>query len=330
LVDLTSGADFRQTGDVSAGNLVSVNPGAYRLRLTLPDGTPTKDDTPSKSALERMIVAVAGWQTQIFILRQDQAGERRADLAGGAVVMAREGRGPQRMFDPAGKGERVAVLARYALVQHRPVADAVYQELAVLKFDDPILGLLAAHLLLRDKPDQRDFLNEVMTNLREMLGPDHPDVLALNLRALAAAVPADTVLQTPPMLRASWDIATGASVARPQLIPDEALFNSVQSGIEPSLPWLTWHDSAEPDKSSSFKYRLEALKGFLDGKSAASRSVMRGSASVIPEVSINRGIATNAIIADNVKVELTRSLGVSGSRLEDMLGSVRDITLKNG
>jgi hypothetical protein len=351
LVDLTEGADFRQTGDVSAGNLVSVNPGAYRLRLTLADAK------APKPMFERMIVAVAGWQTQIFMFRQDQDGERRADLAGGAVVMARENRAPERMFDPAGKGERVAVLARYALVQRRPVADAVYQELFDLKFDDPVLGLLAAHLLLRDKPDQRDFLDEVMTNLRKMLGPDHPDVLALDLRALAT-VPADTVLRTLPMLRASWDIVTAASVARPELIPDGDLFNSVQSAIEPSLPWLTWqvHDGAELAESSSFgfqlpEYRLEALKAFLvaHGKSAASRSMSGGSASFIPEVTVNREIASNAIIrstvgggsgetdpqgfihlADNVKVELTRSLGVSGGRLEAMLNRAWDETSKIG
>lgn len=354
VLDLTDGADFRQTGDVSAGNLVSVNPGAYRLRLTLADST----------ASERMIVAVAGWQTRIFMFRQDQGGDRRADLAGGAVVMAREG----YMFNPTGKGERVAVLARYALVQRRPVADAVFHELFDLKFDDPILGLLAAHLLLRDEPDQRDFLDEVMTNLRSMLGPDHPDVMALNLRAMAT-VPADMALRTPPMLRASWDIVTAASVARPELIPDDDLFDSVQSAIEPSLPWLIWqvNDGVALSESRSFgfhppEHRLAALKAFLVGHGDSAASLLMGrSARMIPEVTTNRGIARSAVIgettgggsgeadpspfrgmftapdgagfinlADNVKVELTRSLGVSGARLNAMLNSVSDETSKGG
>jgi hypothetical protein len=180
-------------------------------------------------------------------------------------------------------------------------------------------------------------------------------------------VPAGTVLRTPPMLRASWDMVTAASVARPELIPDDDLFDSVQSAIEPSLPWLVWqvNDGAESTESRSFgfrppKHRLEALKAFLvrDGSFGASRSI-GGSAGIIPKVTINRGIARAGIIGDtveggssetdppryqalfrapdragfvnltdDVKMQLTRSLGVSGSRLETMLNTVRDDTLK--
>ncbi len=347
LLDLLEGADYRQKGDVSAGNRVSVDPGAYRLRLTAADGATS----------ERMVIAVAGWQTQSFMFRQDRDGDRRADLAGGAIVMSREDRGPGRMFDPSGKGERVAVLARYALVQRRPIAEAVYKELFDLKFDDPILGLLAAHLLLRDEPGRRDLLDEVLAKLRSILGPDHPDVLALNLRA-ANSMPADTVLRTPPMLRASWDALTAASVARPALIPDDDLFDSLQRAIDPSLPWLTWQLNAGAglDRTSSGSHRMEALKAFLVAKGSlatASRSIDGGGAG-LPETSASviaaaasRGSASGSgsgeteapglgapstkpeaagslPLGDAVKVELTRSLGVSGARLEGMLKSVWD------
>ena len=324
LLDLAVGADYRQKGDVSAGNLMSVDPGAYRLRLTTADGATS----------ERMVVAVAGWQTQVFIFRQDYGGDRRADLAGGAVVMAREDRGPGHMFDPEGRGERAAVLARYALVQRRPIAAAVYQELLSLKFEDPILGLLAAHLLLRDEPARRDLLDEVMTNLRRMLGPDYPDVLALDLRALAT-VQADTVLRTPPMLRASWDIATAASVARPELVPDDELFDGVQSAIDPSLPWLAWQvkpgagrdDGQDVPGPDPRERRLEVLKAFVVAKGGftASRSTLEAR-----EPSGATGGAGLADLADDVKVQLTRSLGVGGARLEAMLGSVREGTSENG
>jgi len=330
-LDLSQSADHRQKGDVSAGIRVSVDPGAYRLRVTLANG----------EAYERILIAVRGWQTQIFLFVRDYDGDRRADLESGAIVMGAD----SSVFNPDGRGERVAVLARYALTQNRRIADGVYRELYELKFVDPILGLLAAHLLLRDEPENRT-RDEVLKNLRRMLGEDHPDVWALDLAGQPAS-PAHAALRWPPLLRASWDIVCAASVARPTIISEDPIFESVQCSVTPSLPWLTWRandlaaqrvreDSGPrpPDR------KLEALKAFViahersskwSGPSSGIRAPNAGIA--MESVSTAEALPTGAGTSDldnATKVELTRSLGVTGARLETLLSRVRDDAKESG
>jgi hypothetical protein len=319
LLNMEEGADLRQLGDVSAGNRVSVNPGAYRLRLTLANGT----------AFERILIAVQGWQTQIFLFLRDYHGDHRSDLAGGAVVMAR-GNG---IFDPGGRGERVAVIARYALTQNRRIADAVYQELLNLKFSDPILGLLAAHLLLRDEPDKEVVREEVMHNVRGMLGPGHPDVQALELRSKVSQRDRPT-LQWPPMLRASWDLVTEESLTRPTIIPLNSILESMQTMVTPSAPWLTWRtdgatEKGEDDTLSAPERNLATLKAFVAayGRSELSKSrAAPGSLESLPSDSVTGPANLKA----GMKVELTRSLGVTGAALDAMLRSAWDDSTKTG
>jgi hypothetical protein len=331
LLNMDEGADLRQLGDVSAGNRVSVNPGAYRLRLTLANGR----------AFERILIAVQGWQTQIFLFLRDYHGDHRSDLAGGAVVMAGGPGNPNGIFDPRGRGERVAVIARYALTQNRRIADAVYQELFDLKFSDPILGLLAAHLLLRDEPDKEDVREEVMHNVRGMLGPGHPDVQALELRSKVSQRDRPT-LQWPPMLRASWDLVTEESLTRPTIIPLNSILESMQTMVTPSAPWLTWRtdgatEEGEDDTLSAPERNLATLKAFVAayGRSelSKSRAAPAGSLESL-QVPMNPQASDSvtglANLKAGMKVELTRSLGVTGAALDAMLRSAWDDSTKTG
>ncbi|SDR55242.1 hypothetical protein SAMN05519103_05068 [Rhizobiales bacterium GAS113] len=344
MLKLEDVADVRRQGDVSAGSLISVVPGAYRLRLTLPD----------KTASERIIIGVPQWQTQIFMLMRDYGEERRADLAGGAILMSKGA------FDPSGKAERVAVLARYALTQDRKIADAVYQELLQLKFQDPILGLLAAHLLLRDEPEKRDIRKEVLTNVRAMLGAEHPDVRALELGDPGAAEKSkEHSFRWPPMLRASWDLITAASVALTVKVPKRSIAASIMSLVLPTAPWLTWQ--AGEQRAAILKraqqQKMAALAEFVHGHGIAAglgrgisgtagapvaeslevgaaedpTATLPGMASILSksfgapsEGTEPRATGTTARVdlGADVKTELTRSLGVTGSALNAMLAKL--------
>jgi hypothetical protein len=325
LLDLAAGAqldaaDPQEKRDASAVICLAVDPGAYLLRLTLADG----------SMLERSLIAVQGWQTQMFLLTTDYGKGRLADLANGAVVMAQIG----RPFDPQGRGERAAVLARYALIQHRRTADAVLQDLYDLKFEDPILGLLAAHLLRRDEPGNRAIV-EVMDNLRRLLGADHPDVRSLeDPRDRTDGRP----LMAPPMLRPSWERATVASLVQPDLLPDGPLFENVENALLPSLPWLIWRVEEGATKktveSSANERRLEALKAFVDSYGQGEQPSLPLFRSLGNRALAALGLAAPAVappkeLAPETKVELTKSLGVSGRRLDAMLAEVQSLHWKS-
>ncbi|MDQ3623927.1 MAG: vanadium-dependent haloperoxidase [Verrucomicrobiota bacterium] len=121
----------------------------------------------------------------------------------------------------------------------RQLADEHLQRLLHGKFDNPILGLLGAHMLLDRKQPSLALFREVLGNLQSLLGA-HPDVAALRSlarRHFAEGLPPESasVPKFPPMLRAGVTVALDAewedgaparfgpldSLARFQLSPDE-------------------------------------------------------------------------------------------------------------
>lgn len=146
------------------------------------------------------MVVSEGWQTQVFLFRRTFGkGEesRRPDLSEASVLMGRTGSG----FYPDRDDERWTELARLALAGNRkamPSRDDL-REMLVHKFEDPMLGIYAAHLLLREPEIRVDLLEIVLGNLFSMLG-EHPDVQALRLkldelrgRELSVEVPSRSV-----------------------------------------------------------------------------------------------------------------------------------------
>ena len=187
LADIAQRAEVRLGPDACAGWRADLDPGPYRLRLARPDG----------STVERAVYASRDNQVQIFLLQcdftvsdGDCATTRMADMSGSAISIA-----THQEFSPQNERTRLSEIARYALTQRRRIlSDAFLDNLLDEKFDDPMLGLLGAHLLLRDKPNEAGLFKIVTDNLVRLLGPDHPDV-----RALLLAV------KTPEILAADWD-----------------------------------------------------------------------------------------------------------------------------
>jgi len=225
-------ADLSQDCQVEVQNQIDpvavwereVPPGAYYLRQALPDGR----------QYEGCVIASPDWVTQVAIQRTAQtSGTTRISGAAGqpdaigdvAVFMRRAGMIRVPGQDAAIEG------ARLALTQGRNLFGeghgAQLTDLLLGKFTDPIAGIIGGHLLLQamdtsqPDPGRAEQFDLVVSNLRLLLGPDHPDVEALSLRCTGEALRATRPFTAPPMFRHSWQLITAASYERPELVPTE-------------------------------------------------------------------------------------------------------------
>jgi hypothetical protein len=229
LADLEQAAVFDVTErDPWGGCCVQLDPGVYRLRLDIPGWTP----------LEQSVVACGGWQTQLFMMQRHYddgtSSATRADLAGAAVLMARDGVG----FDANGQQLVLTEAARLALKNRGgTLARRHVREMLWRKFENPMLGVYGAHALLLDSEPDLGLLDTVVTNLRTMLGM-HPDVeaTALALPDQAATRP----FALPPMLYLSWARLLDHAPHDPGLVPPGSLSSEVGSSVWGEGPWLVW------------------------------------------------------------------------------------------
>jgi len=242
---------FRKTESCS-GCTIELNPGIYLLRARDGDGV----------SVERTVVASGGWQTQLFIpvAEQEQKGTWYADLSESALLMPRLEVG----FEPSVPDFRWAEAARQALASGRAVTpnDQMMRALFNGKFDDPILGIFAGHLLAA-QPDpptgseattvspaepapsaKTSLLAEVVSNLQRLIG-DHPDVTTLLFR-LADANSGNLQYSEPPMLRSSWALILKSSTPQRDPRPPGSYSARVASGLWGSGAWLVWRTPPEP------------------------------------------------------------------------------------
>jgi len=253
--------DFEQTGAVGtnwdpwAACNIGVAPGSYLLHLDAPDGT----------VWERTLVASPGWQTQCFLLQRMFGEDKAADIGGATILMREDGAG----FKPDSHQARMSELARLGLVNQRPVLSREMQDLLGDKFENPMLGIFGAHLLLQSEeqargPYDRSLFSHVVKMLRSLLKAPHPDVEALAWKAGQGDRSFHYLL--PPMLRRSWPIVTHASAEWPEVIPP----NSVSAGICDSIlaeqAWLVW--SAEQREADSQEI-VETLALYVGAANAA-------------------------------------------------------------
>jgi hypothetical protein len=260
--------------DPFAGTTVRLNPGAYFVRWRDEAGFTT----------EQSVQAVEGWQTQVFLL-DDQAHPSEGGRYRVSVLMSREA------FDPFDQAPRLVEDARAALAQERDVAADFIHETLGAKFDNPMLGLFGAHLMLLAKdsvsdPDNpasapvrfdQSLFDYVVANLRELLGSHNPDVIALSTQTTAQADP-PFPLTEPPMLWRSWVLLIEASNTWPEVVPVDVWRRTLR--LLPQRPFLAWASDAEDrDAVEEWERRV--------------RRVVRGSA---PEAI--RGVMADEDVAD--------------------------------
>lgn len=192
----------------------------------------------------RPVFIAPGWVTQLFVLIETvgEGALPRPNLADSSVQMA-----PLGCPDyPSERFFRLAEIARQSLLQGRNIVEhEVMNMLLGDKFGNPLLGLLAAHLLLLDAEPRLSLLHIVLGNLNAMLGPDLPDIVALRLRMQQLehpdqAPPSDQKVFSPPLLRASWDILAQQAALDEEFFPEESLCRQISDRVVDNGVWLAW------------------------------------------------------------------------------------------
>ncbi|MCG3208377.1 MAG: hypothetical protein FOGNACKC_01981 [Anaerolineae bacterium] len=230
-------AEYASTNpaDHWAGCNINAAPGTYFLRL----------QTQTAKPLFLSVAVCKGWQTQVFLTRRNYGSQRAADLLNASILLAR----PDEGFWSDRPQLRYTELARQGLANSRQVvSDSDLHDLLWAKYENPMLGIYGAHLLLQEKSIEKeksinwDLLKTVVKNLRRLVG-DHPDVLALLFPLAAAGQRLGQLpnqMESPPMLRNSWRLLLAASVTHPELIPPNSLNGRIADRVWGEGAWLVW------------------------------------------------------------------------------------------
>ncbi|HWI71183.1 MAG TPA: hypothetical protein VNT55_04455, partial [Baekduia sp.] len=208
----------RQQNRHAIARAFDVEPGAHRLRWADHAGV----------VAEQAVPAVEGWQTQVFVLEDavapdGPAGRVPIGRTRVSILMGRRG------FDPYEDQLRLVEAARTALADDRKVASDVVGAIVADPSRNPMLMLYGAHLMLLARDAQRagatgagpaadvafgqDRFDAIVATLGELLGPGHPDVVALSTQTAAAhgGLAHWPPVTAPPMLWRSWALLVAAS-----------------------------------------------------------------------------------------------------------------------
>jgi hypothetical protein len=249
--------------DPAAGTTVEVDPGSFLLRWSDRSGI----------AAEQCLNVPAGWQTQVFLVEQAHDGETPA-AHNVSVLMSRQ------TFDPGDQAVQLVEETRAALAEERKVATAEISDSLFAKFENPMLGLFGAHLMLIAKQavEQRTkaptapnrpqaevefdqaLFDQVVSNLAPMLGERDPDVLALSTRTSGYEPGSLPPLAGPPMLWKSWQLLVEASNDAPSLVPVAVWEQTL--GTLPLRPFLVWSPAADrPAQAMEWKAQTSRALG---------------------------------------------------------------------
>lgn len=337
-------ADFRDFGRLFAGpdsavaGCIEVNEGNYLLEFETPEGTNLQT-----------IFARNGWQTQAFIL-YDSTNIKSGISTDVSVLMTRGS------FEPSDSFPLAIDAARLALAQERLVASDELMVYARGKFENPILGIISAHLLLiaqkrqhenearakkqstaKEKPQpsasfKQELYDEIVRETRKLLGPDQPDVVALSLRCRDCWEQVRQI-RVPPMFWQSWQMLIEASNDNPDLIP-ESVWRRVDSASN-LRPYFSWQDLKGPSVRTyqaavhDLSESLGMPQSTLPVREVAAASIpdtekpsadqLKSWATRIPGVAASRGEATLVASADEVdtlKRQMTDQLNIPRSKLD--------------
>jgi hypothetical protein len=174
---------------------------------------------------------------------------RRADLAAAAIIVS-----PSGHFDPDDRHARLSELACHALTQSRVVSSrSLVDALISEKLGNPMLGLFAAHLMVKemtkspdgnaeDGAEDKALFRTVTDHLLGMLGPDHPDLQTLWWQRGEGAQLGDGRLHVLPMLRASWELTVARSIKTFDVLSLGTFFDKLPR-IMPTAPWVILMDN---------------------------------------------------------------------------------------
>jgi hypothetical protein len=207
---------------------IELEAGTYRLRV----------NSSGIGEYEIFISTSRHWQTQVFFtigeFWYNNEATRIPSIQNASILMSRIGNG----FDPSSNIVRLNELARIALSKRRDVITSrMMNKLLSDKFQDPILGIIASHIILqRHRPDW-NLLNIIVKNLTDLIG-EHPDVQAIIIALKKRTNVRVKIINTPPTFRQSWDVIVKASRRRASLVKQGFLISQVSKNLASSGPLL--------------------------------------------------------------------------------------------
>jgi hypothetical protein len=206
-------------------------PGQYILRF---------NGTYSRSvALEVM----RGWQTQVFITHDGKA----PGFDAMRILMAHLEAGFNPQDDVARALDRgLDRLTHGYLTLPRNDMTVLLAE----KFENPLLGFVALHLLLRQRRLRRSLIDEVFGNLHRLV-PDSTDLLALEiLRAQRMGEPVSDILpfSFPPMLNAGNQVVQEGAALYPDKVKVAGLAERVAARLFGDCAFTSWEPLAHKRK----------------------------------------------------------------------------------
>lgn len=237
IADLAQDGERKTDQDVFATVTIELDPGTYFLRM--PD--------LAGGQREQSVVVSPNWRTESYVLftprNVDQEG-----FVGPRIAILMHG-----IDMPVGDDSDLVInQAQVALANERLVLGGELDDLLISKFSNPIAGIIGGHLLIVEhshRPSNRILqLDEVVRNLRGLVGDRHPDVEALSLHCSDKALRNRNPVGEPPMFQASWELLVEASRQRPDQIPPD-LWNRVLASA-PVPPFFGWSVDARSRKFS--------------------------------------------------------------------------------
>jgi Caspase domain len=247
VVDLAVDGMHELHQDPIGGCNAELDPGTYYLRRQLTDDR----------VIEQSLIVCDGWRTEAFLLKSPVHEQESQDRHRLAIFMHRiSDEHPDYTID------LTIDAARIALTDRRSILNADLERILLLKFDNPIAGIIGAHLLIMehdraeniDRQPSLDLLDPVVLHLRNLVGNHHPDVEALSLRCVNPMLRASQPFRSPPMLVFSWQLAIEASKSNPQLIPLE-LWQQVRANVE-CTSYFAW--ASDPESRNVNQQQLAA------------------------------------------------------------------------
>jgi hypothetical protein len=290
----------------------SLPAGGYTLEISGPDAAST--------SIRQSLWVDRGWQTLLFLPNTAEGIE--ADLATVHITKL----GQWSAWNEAGA---IAVALENVLAglrNGRSVVPSDLNDLFHAKFQNPFLGIAAAHALLLDPSPSTRLLTTVVKNLARLL-PENPDVFALEHRAYdhGAKVTVRKGLSWPPLLYAGYRSLIRADAADPGVILDGSPAETAAARLVLNGIWTTWTEQ-QPDLVAS--RGVGAILGEADlrwdpmvvpeGDPATERlrSYVTGAAEL-------QGVTTEEILGRRTLGELALATGLPSGAVSMAISSLR-------
>lgn len=243
-------------GDAVGTCTIEVNPGDYVLNVAT-----------EQIRFSQAVTALEGWEAQVFVLQDFSAVENeRSAVAMRPIVTSTMALTNQYGGDPA--IYELLEAGQVALASERPgLGRAVFDKIAQRKWDAPILGLMAAHILLLARDFEqtvppgnttvhfvREDFETILHNTADLIGKDHPDIIALRTQSETLPLSEVVEISTPPIFSLSWEVLLKASrPGGPTLVRDN-LWRRVRATSN-FAPFFSW--SRAEAAPSAQEYSLE-------------------------------------------------------------------------